>query len=187
MQTPLKPSLASSTPRLPARSLEEVFDASRTLQSITVAKNEFESSENILEVPITYDLNGLKVRKSDANKLLLAVRNFHRDGERLEQYREELAQRLEWSHQRRLEKKKASEDKPVSIGHHQDITQKVTYLKQSRSSDRLSYSARCQQTTQKRNLNRLLDTRLAELKKDFARMDKAEGLQSARRIPKKLS
>ena len=84
MQTPLKPSLASSTPRLPARSLEEVFDASRTLQSITVAKNEFESSENILEVPITYDLNGLKVRKSDANKLLLAVRNFHRDGERLE-------------------------------------------------------------------------------------------------------
>ena len=84
MQTLPKPSLASSTPRLPVLSLEEVFDASRTLQSITVAKNEFESSENILEVPITYDLNGLKVRKSDANKLLVAVRNFHRDGERLE-------------------------------------------------------------------------------------------------------
>lgn len=78
-------------------------------------------------------------------------------------------------------------DKSASTGYHQDITQKVTYLKQSRSSDRLSYSTRCQQTTQKRNLNRLLDTRLAELKKDFSRLDKAEGLQSARRIPKKLS
>ena len=41
MQTPLKPSMSNSTPRLPARSLEEVFDASRTLQSINVAKNEF--------------------------------------------------------------------------------------------------------------------------------------------------
>ena len=58
MQTLPKPSLASSTPRLPVLSLEEVFDASRTLQSITVAKNEFESSENILEVPSPTISNG---------------------------------------------------------------------------------------------------------------------------------
>ena len=80
----------------------------------------------------------------------------------------------------------AAVDKTTGIGYQQDITQKVTYLKQSKSSDRLSYSVRCQQTTQKRNLNRLLDTRLAELKKDFTRLDRAEGLQSARKIPKKL-
>ena len=98
MQPLSKTSLSSSTPRLPALSLEQVFGASRTLKSISVAKDRFKSSENILEVPITYDLHGLKVRRSDADKLLMAVHNFHRDGEKLEQYREDLDRRLEQAH-----------------------------------------------------------------------------------------
>lgn len=50
-----------------------MFDASRTLQSLSMAKEEFESKENILEVPVKYDLSQLKLQKSNTNKLLLAI------------------------------------------------------------------------------------------------------------------
>ena len=95
MQPLSKLPTASSMSKLPTLSLDQVFDASRTLKSINVAKDKFQSSENILEVPVTYDLNGLKVQKSDANKLLMAIQNYYRDGERLDQYKDEMDRKLE--------------------------------------------------------------------------------------------
>ena len=60
-------------PSLPKLTLEQIFDQSRTLQSMSMAKDEIESRENILEVPVKYDISQLKLHKSNTNKLLLAI------------------------------------------------------------------------------------------------------------------
>jgi len=57
--------------------IPSVFEKSRTLKSITLSKDSLISSQNILKIPIEYDIQGLKRKTQDATKLFCAVRNFY--------------------------------------------------------------------------------------------------------------
>ena len=61
-----------------AKAVVDVFMQSRTLKSVKLAKDKIISSQNILKVPIEYEIGHLKPQKSDASKLICAVRNFYK-------------------------------------------------------------------------------------------------------------
>ena len=50
-----------------------------------MSRDKLVSTQNILETPIEYDIEGLKPQKSDASKLICAVRNFYRHQDAIEQ------------------------------------------------------------------------------------------------------
>ena len=61
-----------------------IFAQSRTLNSVKLAKDKMTISQNILKVPIEYNIGHLKPQKSDATKLICAVRNFYKHQEAIE-------------------------------------------------------------------------------------------------------
>lgn len=61
---------------VPSRS--RIFDKSRTLQSVKLCKERLVSSQNVLKIPIEYNLDQFKMQRSDATKLFCAVRNYYK-------------------------------------------------------------------------------------------------------------
>ena len=64
--------------------IPSVFEQSRTIKSITLSKDRLVSSRNILQVPIEYDIQGLKRKTQDATKLFCAIRNFYEHQETMD-------------------------------------------------------------------------------------------------------
>ena len=62
----------------------KLFNMSGVMQSVRLSNDRLVSSNNVLKVPIEYDIQKFKRQKSDASKLICVVRNFYKQREAMD-------------------------------------------------------------------------------------------------------